>query len=232
MKPTVIALVTSENMDQPDLQADLLLADLWELRYDTFAPGTDLPSLVAHLRAKAPKPLLLTLRLQRDGGFWPVERSWDRLDLWAQALDLGVEWIDIETEVEEELRQKLWSLRESKSATTQILISHHDFQRAGDESVLRARFLRMQSPYAHAYKMALTFESESEEAEMSKFLATGPTGLISCFSMGALGQRSRLLSPYQGAPWTYGYVGEKISAPGQLSVRFLRQAYDRGQREL
>lgn len=232
MKPTVIALITAQNMDQPEVQADLAMADLWELRYDTFAPGTDLKALVQDLRGRASKPLLLTVRMEGDGGLWPRERSAERLDLWAQALQLGVEWIDIETEVPEQLRQDLWELRKRLGAQTQILISHHDFKNAGGLEQLLARFHGMQSPYGDAYKMALTFADPAEERAMELFVGAQPEKLLSCFSMGALGQRSRLRMPYLGAPWTYGYVGDQPSAPGQLSVRFLREAYERGQQEL
>lgn len=233
MKPTVIALITAQNIDQEQLGADFAIADLWELRYDTFDAGTDLGGLIQKLRQRDPsKPILLTVRMERDGGNWPTADSWSRLAIWEQALRLGIEWIDIETEVEENQRQKLWELRQACGAETQILVSHHDFKSAGDLARLQERFDSMQSPYAHAYKMALTFENPIEEAEMTKFLSSKPKNLISCFSMGALGQKSRLLSPYQGAPWTYGFVGEIASAPGQLSVRFLRNAYDQGLREL
>ncbi len=44
-------------------------------------------------------------------------------------------------------------------------------------------------------------------------------------SMGELGRASRVLGPWLGCAWTYGYLSGGSVAPGQLSVRQLREFY-------
>jgi 3-dehydroquinate dehydratase len=52
---------------------------------------------------------------------------------------------------------------------------------------------------------------------------THSTPVASCFSMGQLGQKTRLSSPEWGAPWSYGYTGTKPQAPGQIHIVELAQ---------
>lgn len=224
-KPVVIALVTPNSLADEVQKKDLLLADLWELRFDTFQ-NKSVADLISEVKTMdASKPLLFTVRLQRDGGEWPTEFSGNRLPLWQEALQSGVDWIDIETEENQVLKDELVRLRDRYTPSTQILISHHDFKCSGHVEKLHIRLNQMQQYPADGYKMALTFESPQDELEMKNFLSSKPEKLISCFGMGAWGQNSRKQNPLLGATWTYGYVGDSPSAPGQISVRELVEFY-------
>jgi 3-dehydroquinate dehydratase type I len=51
---------------------------------------------------------------------------------------------------------------------------------------------------------------------------------IVAFCMGEKGKISRILSPFFGAAWTYASIDRtRVSAPGQMTVRELKDAWEK-----
>ena len=225
--PQVIALISPLNLDDSILAPELAMANLWEIRGDLWGTETDFTQLIAKVQAqKTNQKIIFTLRLVKDGGLWPNEMARERQSIWRHILrESPMDWLDIECEQGIEQHQILHESIRELQPQVNLLISHHDFHSAGDLQRLQDRYQAMQSPFGDAYKMALTFDNPLEEDALKQLIQSSPPKLISCFSMGSLGQNSRRMAPLWGAPWTYGYVGEQGSAPGQIRVKDLYQFY-------
>jgi len=106
-----------------DLDACQKLADIIELRLDLI-DDFDLPVLLK----EAGKPCIVTNRCKMDGGqFMGTEE--ERVDILRKAIDLGVDYIDIETSTPGPL---LKSILENKGSV-KVILSHHDFTRTPDD---------------------------------------------------------------------------------------------------
>src|SRR5262249_46476415 len=91
------------------LAASISLA---EIRLDLMA-SFDLPRLIG----EAPCPLIITCRPSREGGAFSGTEN-ERLDILAQAMDLGCTYIDGEWDC-------IGALAERRSSATRLIVSRH-----------------------------------------------------------------------------------------------------------
>ncbi len=223
---------------QPLSQA--YLCDLWEFRVDLFSEKR-LQFILEHWSdgwdGKAFKPMILTHRLQRDGGRWPDQNWKSRIHSIETILasKLPIQWIDWELECEELLPRAL--LQGPRSKGGGLLLSHHNFSSAYTLAQYQHLLQQFNEKEADAVKWAVCCQSQDELINLLRFSQTfsepraifnGPACAI---SMGLLGSVSRALSPILGANWTYGFLGESPIAPGQIGVNVLRKLIVRAQNE-
>src|ERR1700739_4289433 len=92
---------TRHKMMQIELQeAAKRGATMIELRLDFLAKAPDFKRLLA----TKPCPLVATVRRPQDGGRWPGNED-DRRMLLRQAIVAGFDWVDLETDVADEIRR-------------------------------------------------------------------------------------------------------------------------------
>ncbi len=225
--PKILGLITPATfIDFENNHSDLTCCDLFEIRLDTF--NGDLNPHLKQLSTQYPKiPWLLTDRLQRDGGHCPNEQSSQRL---GRLLELShfeqTQYIDLELEEPDSIRYIANKIHELK-LEVQILASHHNFSNAYSMSEYQSKEDLAARLPIQALKFAVTFQNEGQEKELYKYIKSHhKTILLAAFSMGELGKRSRVFSPLCGAPFTYGYFGDTPSAPGQWSVKEMRDKFD------
>jgi 3-dehydroquinate dehydratase-1 len=224
MVANVVGLVSGPNVKEC-IHKDHHLCEVLEVRLDTFSENnwTDLVKLIS---VEFPETLLLiTCRLERDGGSWPSKKSKERSFAIKALLDLcfeeGVEvdYLDFEIEEVGELHIIKPIL---EKANIELLLSHHNFNQSYTQSELEIKHTEMMTAGADCTKFALMYTCGADIVEAQKFVSSAPKGLRACFGMGDLGKQSRLLHPLLGggaANWTYGFVGDKPSAPGQISIQ-------------
>lgn len=103
MKHARIATIFTDNQDTALHALRNTEADLFEIRLDGFwqdAPGDDAGDLLVALLAEE-KPLLATLRPERQGGKWKGDEA-IRLNLLAACAQAGFAYVDVEGDVTEE----------------------------------------------------------------------------------------------------------------------------------
>ena len=223
--PIVIGILCDTHLINPD---DFISCELIEIRFDLIPEALNsvdtLNSTLSHIRSLFPTHALMgTIRLERDGGKWPVEASKDRIKFFQAMIRTGeLDWIDIE--LEEIALMELHP--ECLEHNTQILCSHHNFKQSYHAEELTALTQEIQLSGANAAKFALTFKGAGDAQELYRFLHERTDHYVfAAFSMGDLGRESRLLAPLLGASGTYGYTGDTAAAPGQITTQAMTQFF-------
>lgn len=235
-RPRIIGVVTAGNRRDEKAWEALADCDLAEFRADTMmgpeAAGTAaLADRLREFRDEGARRLgrvpdtLVTLRLRRDGGSWPDEKSAERESLLG-TLRAGAgrpcEWVDLE--VEEVARFSPALRRSLEAAGVKVLVSHHNFQGTYALPAFRERLAAMGAAKPDGVKFAVTCRTRSELRDLLAFAreAARDHAHSGVFSMGGPGRCTRVLAPLLGCPFTYGYLSGGAVAPGQLSAAELR----------
>jgi len=193
------------------------VADLFEVRAD-FVRDLDIPAL---LRART-KPLLLTCRPESEGGRWPDADPDGRRQVLQEAVDRGVDLVDVELDsgFDDVIAAK---------AGRGLVISSHDLE--GLPGDLDGLHSRMAATGADVIKIVGTARSVADVGRLLDFArrhaspAKAGRGLVA-LAMGPLGTSSRILGGRYGAPFTFASPsrgGE--AAPGQIPVQVLAGTY-------
>ena len=200
------------------------VADLLEIRLDSMSSFM-LDSIIGQMKL----PILITYRDPEEGGFRKEIKDTERVRVLKEAIELGAEYVDIELEMPEQLREQILK----KKGNTEIIISKHFFEPVPEKLL-----------FEYAEKI---FESGADIAKLIGYAETWKDNLIFLrlveefnkkghklisFAMGPYGGPSRIMSPILGAPWTYAALtkGEK-AAPGQIEASSLRQIWKEISRE-
>jgi 3-dehydroquinate dehydratase-1 len=167
------------------------------------------------------KAVLLTIRLERDGGYWPDAAEAARLSL----LEAGLQHANtIDVEIQSSLMAQL---RDVAAATGKpIIVSYHDFD--GTPAVERLHEIVTTSlgpSQGVVCKIATMTETPDAVARLEQLLAERADVPTAVLGMGALGTETRARFPSLGSRLTYGYL-DKPAAPGQLSARELVSRLD------
>ncbi len=238
------------------LQSRRYPEDLWtcggvELRADGLPYSDILTALrdftVEKNRAAFDGPVVFTLRLRRDGGVWEESTAKARELIW-QALPAGsCDFADLEIEEIDNISPA--TLDALRLAGIGVLLSHHAFVPPPREAPtvigvpgIFAAWNRMVDKM-HTYhpagvKIAVALDAdkriERAQAEALLRLARRIAGeySISCvLGMGEEGRLTRLVCPLLGCPLTYGYLGDKPLAPGQLPASVMRPFFQHARAE-
>ncbi len=190
------------------------LADLIEVRVD-YLRNPELPILLRNQE----KPFIITNRRKEEGGRYRGEER-KRLDVLQKAIDLGVDYLDVELATETSFLKDLIRNRRK----TQVILSFHDFRRTPSLKELQKLFVRMTRLGANVIKIvpfARSWEDNLPVLSLIPFAKERGQKIVA-FCMGAKGKISRVISPFLGAAWTYASLDKnRASAPGQLTVREL-----------
>jgi 3-dehydroquinate dehydratase/shikimate dehydrogenase len=205
-------------------------ADLIELRLDCL-PGVEFALALRHLdelRRASPKPLILTLRPAEQGGRREIDIL-NRLAFWVEHFLYDEEYegfADIELELLLLIQQsedRQWK----KLDWTRVICSHHDF--TGVSAVaLEEMYERMASTPARILKIAASASDITDCIPVFHLLerARREGRELIAIAMGPAGIATRILGPSRGTFLTYASLDDiHATAPGQLSVRELRELY-------
>lgn len=196
------------------------MADLLELRVDYLREPE-----IGPLLFEREKPFIITNRRKEEGGRYGGDER-RRLGVLEEAIDLGVDFIDVEMGTERSLLQGL--IRNKKE--TKVILSFHDFKNTPPRKEMEKMCDRMMQFGADVAKI-VTFARSWEDNLNVLFLipyAMKRKQEIVAFCMGEKGRMSRIFSPLMGAAWTYASLTRvKASAPGQLTVREMKEIWER-----
>ncbi len=199
--------------DSPGQLADWIRqcgeADLFELRLDRF-PAIDF----GQLRQLTDKPLIVTLRLTQEGGFWNNSES-ERRNLFQHALDAGMDYLDLEWQSAPSLLPLL-----SRPPGAGIILSHHTQTSKFEE--LQDIFDRMLKIDAAVYKLVYPAQSLNDNLAALKLWEYARSRQVKTVihASGEAGTPSRLMGALRGNCWTYlAPDAQHRTAPGQITLR-------------
>ncbi|MBI3411455.1 MAG: shikimate dehydrogenase [Planctomycetes bacterium] len=210
--PAICAVIgrTRHKMVQVEIQeAAKRGARLLEIRLDYLAKAPDFHRLLA----RRPCPMIATVRRQADGGRWPGHEE-ERQMLLRQAIVAGFDWVDLETDVADDIR---------RYGNVKRIISYHNFREVPED--LEKIFRRMCEQDADVVKVAVTASSPSDNLRVMKLVNSGPKPTVAV-CMGDLGTCSRVLIGRLGSPFSYAtFNKERSFAPGIFSFEDMKRIY-------
>jgi len=196
------------------------LADLIELRTDYLRD----PDLALLLNAKE-KPFIITNRRKEEGGRYRGDEK-RRFGILREAIELGAEYVDVEINSERSLLRDLIANKKG----TRIVLSFHDFRRTPSLEELKKLFNRMTRMGGNVIKIVSFARSWEDNFNILSLIpyAKEREQEIVAFCMGERGRMSRIFGPFMGAAWTYAALSRgKRSAPGQLTIREMKEIWER-----
>lgn len=199
-----------------DISAAEKIADVIELRLDLIARFD-----LSRLMKAATLPLIATNRTKLEGGQFKGSEA-ERVRILRQAMQAGVDYIDVETSTPRELLQ---SVLENKGET-QVILSHHNFTNTPED--LEPLYEIMCDLPGDVLKIATYAQDISDNLKMFELLkrAKKENRKLIALCMGESGEISRALSPLLGGFLTFGALETgKESAPGQIPVNVLKNVY-------
>lgn len=185
-------------------------AQLIELRLDYLARTPDFKRLLAD----KPCPLVATVRRPEDGGKWNGNEEARRM-LLRQAIVAGFDYVDLETDVADQIR---------RFKDVKRIVSYHNLHEVPPD--LEAIYQKMCQQDPDVVKIAVTAQQPADNLRVLGLLKDAYKPTVA-FCMGDMGGPSRVLGAKYGAPFTYAVFNKDYRiAPGILSFDELRQVFD------
>lgn len=184
-------------------------AQMIELRLDFLSKAPDFRRMLA---AK-PCPMVATVRRHEDGGRWAGTEE-ERILLLRQAITTGFDWVDIETDIADQVR---------RFKDVKRIVSYHNLREVPPD--LEEIHERMCRQDADVVKLAVMAQTPFDNLRVLKLVknARKPT-IAHC--MGDMGIPSRILGAKFGAPFAYAaFNRERGIAPGMLAYEDLIKVY-------
>jgi len=184
-------------------------AQLLELRLDFLAKPPDFKRLLADRSC----PLVATVRRPADGGRWAGSEEGRRM-LLRQAIVAGFDWVDVETDVADEIR---------RYKNVKRLVSYHNLHEVPGD--LEAIYQKMCQQDPDVVKIAVTAQQPADNLRVLNLLKNAPKPTVT-LCMGDMGGPSRVLAAKYGAAWAYAVFNKEYKvAPGILSFDDLVHVY-------
>jgi 3-dehydroquinate dehydratase type I len=198
------------------------LADILELRIDQIR-NVNLENL---MRRKRGKILVTNRRKDEGGGFSGTERQ--RVELLKEAVELGVDYVDIEVRTEGALIKELSAKIGNHHGRAKWIVSHHDFSETPSERLLRKRLNECTRTGADIVKIVTYANTVEDNLRVLGLIphARRKGVEIIAFCMGEMGRISRIMAPLLGSCFSYVSLEKGAeSASGQLTLEEIRDVF-------
>jgi len=198
-------------------------AEVVELRLDLIGERNWEELLQVAKNLSPPLKVIVTYR-GRDYRNWREEE--ERIETLLKAVERDADFVDVEEETAPYL---LTEVRQacSERGKTELILSHHDFTKTPSFNSLRRIEGRLINAGAHIVKIVTFARVFADNLTILRLLtkAYEERRRMIAFCMGDLGIASRVLAPAFGSFVTFAALEKGAeSAPGQLTVRELREA--------
>lgn len=206
----VIVARTRHKMVQIELEEAVKAgANFVEVRLDFFARAVDYKRLFPHKKC----PWVATFRRVVDGGRFSGSED-DRKMLMRQAIVAGFDWVDIETDLANEIRR----FRDVKR-----IVSYHNINETPDD--IEAIYEKMCQQDADVLKIVTLAKHPKDSLRILNIIKNAKKPTVG-HCMGEIGQQSRVLSLKMGAPFMYAaFNKERGIAPGLPSLDEVKRYY-------
>lgn len=208
-----------------------LCADCVEWRADWLETVSDAASVQRCLRglhaALGEKLLLVTLRTKAEGGEAALSAEAYASFCHTVCASGCADLLDMELFTAGEQLPAL--IAEAHAAGVRVIVSSHDFEKTPSCGEMTARMVQMQSAGADIAKLAVMPHCEHDVEDLicatRTMAAQHPETPVITMSMGALGQKTRIIGEEIGSAMTFACVG-KASAPGQFELDEMNRLLD------
>lgn len=212
MRPRICAVIVTNDLEA--VKGIEPLVELFEVRIDLIGDGWQ--ELVKLLN----KPWIASNRSSGEGGSWQ-RGELKRIEELLTATELGAEIIDIELGTE-----NLEKIINQIKKGAKCLLSFHDLTGTPPLDRMRQIVQRELAAGADICKVVTTAQRFEDNLAVLQLISDFPEARVISFAMGALGFASRILCPLVGGDFIYASIEKgKESAPGQITVKELRQIY-------
>ncbi len=227
-EPRIVAVVAAPDVEATARKAGAQGADLIEVRLDR-DPRLDperAHAAVVAAKAAAGLPVIATIRLAAELGEWSGSEA-ARLAIF-EAVAHDADLLDVELAARE-IRERVVEL--CARAGKLSIASCHDLQGTPPAATMTALAAEaVVALGADVFKICPTPRGPVDVARLLSFVQSFrdryERAQIVGMALGAEGSTSRIMGPVFGSCMTYGFVeGDAPAAPGQLSIRALREAY-------
>lgn len=210
--------------DAVELRVDLLREPIGDGKF------AEVPSLkyvgeqLLLLRQRTELPIIFTTRCTNENGRFPMDKPELYYEYLYRAIQWGVEYIDVELWLPEELRRTLYE----KRGNSRIMSAFHDFSGTFKwPSEYALDVFERSMKYADIIKMIAIINDHNENFELEYFRSKVKNEYpgappFSAVNMGEVGQFSRTLNK-TFTPITHPLL-PLIAAPGQLSAAEINNA--------
>lgn len=200
-------------------------ADILELRMDLIE-DSDLPTLVGAVRSIAPtvKTLVTPARAEQSPQARHLESRVE--EMLAMAVELAVDYVDIELRDENIKREELLALIRDRGDRTKLIVSYHDFHGTPSLQALQSLFHECVQAGAHITKIVAWAHCPEDNLTVLGLIPyVRQRGReIIAFCMGPAGRMSRVMAPLLGSAMSFAALRQgSESAPGQLTVTEMRR---------
>jgi len=180
-----------------------------ELRLDFLAKAPDFKRLLA----EKPCPMVATVRRPSDGGRFSGTED-ERLTLLRQAIVSGFDWVDLESDIIDQVR---------RFKDVKRIVSYHNLREMPAD--LEKIYANMCKQDADVVKLAVAANVPNDNLRVLNLIRGAPKPTVAlCTS--DLGLPSRILGPCLGSPFTYAaFNKERGVAPGLPSFDDLGNVY-------
>ena len=184
-------------------------ARMIEVRLDFLTKAPDFKRLLA---AK-PCELVATVRRQQDGGRWTGEEA-ERTILLRQAIVAGFDWVDLETDIADEIR---------RFGKVKRIVSYHNLREVPHD--LEKIYEKMCKQDPDVVKIAVSAQQPADNLRVLDLLKS-PSRPTVAFCLGDMGFPSRILAARYGAPFAYAaFNKERTIALGIPSFEEMKDVY-------
>ena len=168
-------------------------------------------------------PVIAVCKARNEGGTFDGSAR-ARVDLLAEAAQLGARYIDLDLETAKKIRSQLRKHRRK------LIVSYHNYEKTPPLSVLEIKVKEALKAGAAIVKIATHINRIEDNAVLFEVLqrAVKRGTKIIVIGMGEKGTISRTAAPFLGSYLTFVALDERSStAPGQLTIgafkKFLKQ---------
>lgn len=183
--------------------------DYLELRLDVIEDinSDKAGNIIESIRKITQKPIILTNRTKKEGGFFEKSEE-ERIKILRDNAPL-VEITDIELSTDKKLRQTVID------NANKTIISYHNFEKTPTEDCLQ-EIIDKAYEIGDIPKIAVKPHTIEDTYVIIQLLMKN-RGIIA-ISMDKIGSYTRIMAPIMGSPVTYAAIMDE-SAPGQLSIK-------------
>ncbi|OGS22072.1 MAG: type I 3-dehydroquinate dehydratase [Elusimicrobia bacterium RIFOXYA2_FULL_39_19] len=192
--------------------------DILEIRFDLFKDQS-IPKTITylkHLKKTIKLPLILTIRLEKEGGKHKKDES--RLEFFSLLIPF-CDFIDIE--YNSKILPKAVKL--ANKSHKKVIISYHNFKHTPDNAFL-LNLLKTSNKLTPALtKIAAFAKNNNDFLRLIAFTSQNSQNSPLCvIPMGHNSSLGRLICPLLGSALSYGYIHKPV-VPGQLSIKNLKK---------
>ncbi len=188
-------------------------------------PDINIDEALSLLEAGIELPVVLTCRPKRQGGYFPGTED-ERCAILRKAIESGVSWVDLETDIEPVARSDLIKLAGKK---TSIIASVH-YDRAPDDPDEVIQKIRDMASYGDLVKAC--YATSGKRSALKLFEAAwelkGEDFDYTIMGLGEAGDWTRIHAPAVGISMVYttSEVGPKLTSSGRINTVELTGAWE------